>query len=167
MPTRNSCEPGCLSPVSEHVLEVGARLENDPSELLIQTAFKKELDDQAGLFEAMSLADLAHTLVMMDADIVPIESGCELLTALLKLHERPADFHLDPSRGDLYTNREAWLSTQARASAWLGAGRAPRSDHDRLSDKGARGSPRLGRGADDDRQGDHREGARVSHGVDA
>ncbi|MGH9894218.1 MAG: argininosuccinate lyase, partial [bacterium] len=105
---------------------MGARLESAPSELLIQTAFKKELDDQAELFETMSLADLAHTLVMMDAGIVPAEAGRELLAALLKLHQRPADFQLDPSRGDLYTNREAWLSTRARGSAWLGAGRARR-----------------------------------------
>ena len=126
MPTRNSREPGCPSPVSEHVLEGGARLERGPSERLIQAAFKRELDDQADLFEAMSLVDLAHTLVMMEAGIVPREPGRELLAALLKLHERPADFILDPSRGDLYTNREAWLSTQARASAWLGAGRARR-----------------------------------------
>jgi argininosuccinate lyase len=126
MPTETSQKYGGPPDAREQALEVGARLENGPSELLIQTAFKKELDDQAGLFEAMSLADLAHTLVMMDAGIVPIEAGRELLAALLKLHERPADFHLDPSRGDLYTNREAWLSTQARASAWLSAGRARR-----------------------------------------
>jgi argininosuccinate lyase len=108
------------------VLEVGARLARGPSERLIQTAFKKELDDQADLFEAMSLVDLAHTLMMMEAGIVPCEPGRELLAALLKLHERPADFTLDPSRGDLYTNREAWLAAQSRASLWLGAGRARR-----------------------------------------
>src|SRR5919198_751696 len=106
MPTRNSREPGCPSPVSEHVLEVGARLERGPSERLIQAAFKRELDDQADLFEAMSLVDLAHTLVTMEVGIFPREAGRELLAALLNPHDAPADFHLDPSRGDLYTNRE-------------------------------------------------------------
>jgi argininosuccinate lyase len=113
-------------PVSEQVLEVGARLAQGPSERLIQTAFKRELDDQAELFEAMSWVDLAHTLVMMEASIVPPEAGRELLAALLRLHERPADFTLDPARGDLYTNREAWLITQTGVSTWLGAGRARR-----------------------------------------
>ncbi|MGH8554878.1 MAG: hypothetical protein ACREUD_04825, partial [Gammaproteobacteria bacterium] len=126
MPKRNSREPGCPSAVSEHVLEVGARLAHGPSERLIQAAFKGELDDQADLFEAMGLVDLAHTLVMIEAGIVPREAGWDLLAALLKLHERPADFTLDPSRGDLYTNREAWLATQTGASTWLGAGRARR-----------------------------------------
>jgi argininosuccinate lyase len=108
------------------VLEVGARLERGPSERLIQAAFKRELEDQANLFEAMSLVDLAHTLVMMEAGIVPREPGRELLAALLKLHEQPADFILDPSHGDMYTNRELWLSTKGSASTWLGVGRARR-----------------------------------------
>jgi argininosuccinate lyase len=125
MPTRNSQEPGRL-PVSERVLEVGARLGSGPSELLVDAAFKKELEEQAGLFEAMGLVDLAHTLMMTEAGIIPSEAGRELLAALWKLHERPADFALDPAKGDLYTNREAWLVTQTGASAWLGAGRARR-----------------------------------------
>ncbi len=108
------------------MLEVGTRIERGPSELLIRTAFRKELDDQADLFEAMGLVDLAHTLVMIEAGIVPRDAGRDLLAALLKLHERPADFTLDPSRGDLYTNREAWLATQTGASTWLGGGRARR-----------------------------------------
>jgi len=108
------------------VLEVGARIERGPSDLLIRTAFAKELDDQAELFEAISLVDLAHTLVMMEADIVPQDAGQALIGALLQLHERPADFTPDPAKGDLYTNREAWLATQTSASTWLGAGRARR-----------------------------------------
>ncbi len=126
MPTTNNGEPDRPSTLSEHVLEVGTRIAHGPSERLIQTAFKRELDDQAELFEAMSLVDLAHTLVMMEAGIVPQDAGRELLAALLQLHERPADFTPDPAKGDLYTNREAWLSTRTKASVWLGAGRARR-----------------------------------------
>jgi argininosuccinate lyase len=126
MPTENNREMDCPSSASEHVLEVGARLAVSPSERLVRAAFKKELDDQADLFEAMSLADIAHTLVMMEGGIIPREPGRELLAALLKLQERPADFIPDPARGDLYTNREAWLSEQSRASLWLGVGRARR-----------------------------------------
>ena len=110
----------------ESVLEVGGRLASGPSELLINSAFKKELEDQEDLFEAMGLTDLAHTLVMSEGAIVPAEPGRELLAALLQLQERPADFHLDPARGDLYTNREAWLGEHSSAVRWLGAGRARR-----------------------------------------
>ncbi len=110
----------------DSVLEVGARLAHGPSDKLIHTAFKQELDDQAHLFVAMGLADIAHTLSMMEAGIVPAESGRELLAALLKLQESPASFILDPVLGDLYTNREAWLAGHTPAVSWLGAGRARR-----------------------------------------
>jgi argininosuccinate lyase len=111
---------------TDRALEVGGRLGTRPSELLIETAFRKELEAQAGLFDAMGLADLAHTLVMMEAGIVPAESGRKLLAALLQLQQRPGDFALDPARGDLYTNREAWLADHTEAASWLGAGRARR-----------------------------------------
>ena len=108
------------------VLEVGGRLAHGPSDKLIQTAFKQELDDQAPLFAAMGWVDIAHTLVLIDAGIVPSEPGRELLAALSKLQDHPADFIPDPALGDLYTNREAWLAGQTQASTWLGAGRARR-----------------------------------------
>jgi argininosuccinate lyase len=126
MSTEPTVEGGRESNAATHVLEVGARLASGPSELLIRTAFKKELDEQEGLFEAMSRVDLAHTLVMMEAGIIPPGPGGELLAALLQLHERPADFVPDPAKGDLYTNREAWVAGHSSASAWLGAGRARR-----------------------------------------
>jgi len=108
------------------VLEVGGRLANGPSERLIRAAFRKELEEQAGLFDALGLADLAHTLVMMEAGIVPPAAGSALLAALLALRTRPADFVPDAARGDLYTNREAWLAERCAAVVWLGAGRARR-----------------------------------------
>lgn len=111
---------------ADGVLGVGARLSAGPSELLVRTAFHTELEAQRGLFEAMGRADLAHTLVMIDAGIVPSCSGRELLSALMTLQQHPADFHLDPARGDLYTNREAWLAEHCQATGWLGAGRARR-----------------------------------------
>lgn len=126
MATPPSPEDGLPSSIGGQVLEVGARLECGPSERLIQTAFQSELDHQAELFAAMSLVDLAHTLVMMEAGVIPAESGRDLLAALLRLQESPATFRPHPVCGDLYTNREAWLLTQTDAAAWLGAGRARR-----------------------------------------
>ena len=118
-----ACGP---EPQSEQVLEVGGRLAHGPSERLIRTAFKRELDDQAVLFDAMGLADLAHTLVMLETSIVPPAAGRQLLTALLELQRVPEDFKPQPARGDLYTNREAWLAGRSSAASWLGAGRARR-----------------------------------------
>lgn len=112
--------------VAHHVLEVGGRLAGGPSDTLARTAFRKELEDQLPLFAAMGQADLAHTLVMLDAGIIPSAAGRELLTALLALQLGPGDFLPDPARGDLYTNREAWLAGRTAATGWLGVGRARR-----------------------------------------
>lgn len=117
---------GFSTDFAEHALEIGARLTNSPSQLLIETAFQRELDDQLALFDALSRVDLAHTLVMIENGIVPLQDGRELLTALRRLQNRPADFQPDAANGDLYTNREVWLTTHTSAGMWLGAGRARR-----------------------------------------
>lgn len=107
-------------------LEIGARLRHGPSARLVQAAFQKELDDQMGLLDAMDWVDLAHTLVLIENRVIPPEPGQELLAALRHLQQDPDDFILDPTQGDLYTNREAWLARNCPASGWLGAGRARR-----------------------------------------
>jgi argininosuccinate lyase len=118
--------PDESGPPPERVLEIGARIQEGPSECLIRTAFKKELADQAMLFGAMSEVDIAHTLALTENGAIPSESGRELLAALLELQERSAEFVPDPARGDLYTNRESWLAEHSTAAVWLGAGRARR-----------------------------------------
>jgi argininosuccinate lyase len=75
----------------------------------------------------MSLADLAHVIMLVETDIIPREAGGELLAALLTIHPAPPlDFALDPGRGDLYSNREAYLRMLTPAVGWLSAGRARR-----------------------------------------
>ncbi len=111
---------------NDSVLGVGSRLAGGPAPELIQTAFARELAGQLPLFEGMSLADLAHTLMLLEGGVIPPEAGRELLAALLALHAWPPDFNLDPALGDLYTNREAWLAARTPAAGWLGAGRARR-----------------------------------------
>ncbi len=108
------------------VLGVGSRLVSGPAETLVKTAFARELTDQLALFTGMSLADLAHTIMLIEAEVLPASKGASLLSALLTLHTSPADFTPIPSLGDLYTNREAWLATHTPAIEWLGAGRARR-----------------------------------------
>lgn len=107
-------------------LEIGARLQHGPSQTLIGTAFQAELNDQQPLFDALSRADLAHTLVLTENAIIPRPEGCELIRALCRLRQQPPDFNPDPASGDLYTNRESWLIAHTPAGQWLGAGRARR-----------------------------------------
>jgi argininosuccinate lyase len=111
---------------SNVVLGVGSRLAVGPAQELVQTAFARELSDQLALFRGMSLADLAHTIMLIEAGVIPTAEGAALLSALLALHEFPRDFTPIPESGDLYTNREAWLSARTPAVGWLGAGRARR-----------------------------------------
>lgn len=111
---------------NKSVLGVGSRLATGPAAELVQTAFARELADQLALFKGMSLADMAHTVVLIEAGVIPRADGASLLSALLALHEYPSDFIPTPESGDLYTNREAWLAARTTAVGWLGAGRARR-----------------------------------------
>ena len=104
------------------VLGVGSRLAAGPAAELVQTAFARELADQLALFKGMSLADMAHTVMLIEAGVIPPAEGASLLSALLALHEYPSDFIPTPESGDLYTNREAWLAARTTAVGWLGAG---------------------------------------------
>ena len=104
------------------VLGVGSRLVSGPATELVQTAFARELTDQLALFKGMSLADMAHTVMLIEVGVIPPVEGSALLSALLALHEYPPDFSPNPVLGDLYTNREAWIAAQTSAVGWLGAG---------------------------------------------
>lgn len=108
------------------VLGIGGRLVAGPAAELVATAFARELADELALFEGVSLADLAHTVMLIEAGVIPPAAGSELLAELLALHTHPPDFTPDPALGDLVTNREAWLAARTPAAGWLGAGRARR-----------------------------------------
>lgn len=112
--------------LSGQVLEIGGRLESGPSRCLIETAFRRELGDQLPLFDALNRTDLAHTLTMIENGVVPPAEGRKLLAALIELRGEADGFEADPTRGDLYTNREHRLAAMTPTSAWLGAGRARR-----------------------------------------
>jgi argininosuccinate lyase len=112
--------------LQEQVLEIGSRLKSMPSDVLIESAFTSELSYQLHLFEAIGLVDIAHTLIALELRIIPKSQGHLLLVQLLHLQTRPESFEMTPTRGDIYTNREAWLADQTEAVGWLGAGRARR-----------------------------------------
>lgn len=107
-------------------LETGNRLKSAPADSLVASAFTNELKQQARLFSAMGLVDLAYTITGINTRIVPAREGGELIAHLLELHSHPDSFAPRPEAGDLYTNREAWLRERTAASGWLGAGRARR-----------------------------------------
>src|SRR5581483_289364 len=91
------------------------------------TAYARETGDAALLYEGMSLADLAHVIELIETDVIPAPAGADLLPALLAIHPSPPlDFALDPRRGDLFSNREAYLKLLTPAAGWLSAGRARR-----------------------------------------
>jgi argininosuccinate lyase len=115
-------------PVSlqEKVLEIGSRLKSPPSDKMVESAFTSELSHQVHLFEAIGLVDIAHTLIAIELGTIPKAQGQILLAQLLVLQAKPNSFELLPERGDIYTNREAWLAERTEAVGWLGAGRARR-----------------------------------------
>ena len=114
-----------MSERSHDGLEVGARLRAGPAAAMVRSAFAAELEGQRALQREMGLADIAHTVMSIEAGIIPVDAGGALLDALLALQDAP-ELPLDAALGDLYTNREAWLVAQTPAAGWLGAGRARR-----------------------------------------
>lgn len=112
--------------IPEKVLEIGSRLKASPSDKLINSVFAAELSHQVHLFEAMGLVDIAQTLIAIELHTIPKTEGSLLLAQLLELQKKPESFVMTPARGDIYTNREAWLTERTPATGWLGAGRARR-----------------------------------------
>ena len=103
------------------------RLTEPAAPELINSAYTRELADVAILYEGISSADLAHLVMLVEEKVIPREAGGQLLHALLAAHPNPPmDFALDPSAGDLYSNREAYLSMWTPHAGYLGAGRPRR-----------------------------------------
>jgi argininosuccinate lyase len=109
-------------------LGIGDRLAEGPAPELVRSAFALETSYGPLLYHGMSLADLAHAVMLIEAKIVAPHVGARLLEALLELHAIPAhEFPFDPGRGDAYSNREYALRQRSPDAAdWLQAGRARR-----------------------------------------
>ena len=118
--------PAGSSDARSVALGLDGALREGPADILIRTAFADELQAQMPFLCDLALADLAHTIVLIEHEVIPRDAGRRLLAALLALDARPADLVPDPARGDAYTNREAWLLEREPAAVWLGAGRARR-----------------------------------------
>ncbi len=100
---------------------------NAPLEIA-DSAFALETSGGAALYPYLSQVDLAHAIGLIDAGLLPRETGARLLEGLLELDAiAPETFGLEPARGDLYTNRLHALRARIGSdAAWLSAGRARR-----------------------------------------
>lgn len=109
-------------------LGAGDRLTEGPASELVASAFRFEAGDGPLLYQAMSLADLAHGIMLLETGLIPAEAGPPLLAALLEMHAIPShEFPFDPAHGDAYTNREHVLRQKAPVVAgWIQAGRPRR-----------------------------------------
>ena len=107
---------------------VGSRFEKGPAPELVDSAFSMEVNEGAFLYSGMSLADLAHAVMLIEIDIVPQEARVELLNALLEMHNlSPEEIDLDNALVDVYTNRDHMLHQRTPDTAgWLQAGRPRR-----------------------------------------
>ena len=95
---------------------------------LVDSAFSMEVRDGALLYSAMSLADLAHAVMLIETDIIPQESRVDLLKALLEMHNMSIEeIDFDNALVDVYTNRDHMLHQKTPDSAgWIQAGRPRR-----------------------------------------
>lgn len=108
--------------------ESNGRLKAGPAPELIQSANQLEAACTPILYHGLSLADLAHGIMLMEAGIIPRPAARTLLSALMTAHQIPADrFAFDPAVGDSYKNRERYIMQLAPdAGGWLRTGRARR-----------------------------------------
>lgn len=116
-------------PDSSPDLGRSARLAGGPSDELVAAGHRAEVADGVRLATAMSLSDIAHSVVMIEGGAIDDERGARLLGGLLDLHAiPPEEFPWDPSRGDAFNSREHELRRRigADASGWLTAGRPRR-----------------------------------------
>lgn len=104
------------------------RLKTGPAPELIQSANRLEVSYASALYKGMSMADIAHVIMLIEAGVIPYPSGQELLGVLIDMNGIPIEeFPLDPARGDVYKNREYHISQQIPdTGGWLRAGRARR-----------------------------------------
>lgn len=104
------------------------RLKTAPADELVQTAHRLEVAYAAVLYKGLSLADLAHTVLLAETGIIPMPSAGRLLKVLLHVHNIPyEDFQFDPQYGDAYKNRERYiLGLDPQVGGWLRTGRARR-----------------------------------------
>ena len=104
------------------------RFTKGPAPELVNSGFRMEVNDSELLYNGMSLADLAHAIMLIEIDLIPQDARNALISALLEMHslsEDEIDFKNDLV--DVYTNRTEMLyRITPETAGWLQAGRPRR-----------------------------------------
>jgi argininosuccinate lyase len=118
----------------EGYLGATARIRKGPAAEMVEAGYRLEMADAPLLHRGLTLADLAHVIMLGERGIIPPDDHSQLLVALLELAgTAPDEFDYDPLYGDAYNARERWLEQQiGRAAGWLAAGR-PRRETGRIA----------------------------------
>ena len=105
-----------------------ARITSGPAPELVEAGYALETADAPLLHRGLTLADLAHTVALREAGVLPAREAAILLGELLALLVVPAEsFPYDPVYGDAYNSRERELQRRLGDTAgWLHTGRARR-----------------------------------------
>jgi argininosuccinate lyase len=114
--------------INNRTQSTSGRLRSGAAPELIQSANRQEVSAAPFLYHGLSMADLAHVIMLMEVHVIPWPAGQELLTALLAAHEISVEaFPLDPAWGDVYKNRERYVNQLVPdIGGWLRTGRARR-----------------------------------------
>ena len=86
--------------------KVAGRFTKGSAPELVNSGFRMEVNDSELLYNGMSLADLAHVIMLIKIDLIPQDARRTLLNALLEMHSLPAediDFKMD-----YYNNDGTW-----------------------------------------------------------
>jgi argininosuccinate lyase len=118
----------------EGYLGATARIRKGPAPEMLAAGYRLEMADAPLLHDTLTLADLAHVLMLGEQGVIPPDHQSELLGALLQLMATPVgEFDYDARWGDAYNARERWLEQRiGRAAGWLAAGR-PRREAGRIA----------------------------------
>jgi argininosuccinate lyase len=109
------------------VFGTDSRLRDGPATALTASAFMDELRAAPYVLPWLGIADLAHVAMLVRAGIIEPLRARRLLEAFLDLDERNVEVPLDPHRGDLYNNRDAFLEARlGKDAGYVHAGRARR-----------------------------------------
>lgn len=101
---------------------------------MVEAGFALECRHAPVLHRGLALADLAQTVALVEAGIVPRADGARLARALLEMAEiPPADFPYDPQHGDAWNSWHRELARRVGdAAGWLRMGR-PRREAGRIA----------------------------------
>lgn len=112
----------------EGYLGAGARIGSGPAPELVAAGYGLEIADAPLLHRGLTLADLAHTVALVGAGVLPPQQAATLLGALLELLAvPPEDFPYDVTYGDAYNSRERELEQRlGPVAGWLHTGRTRR-----------------------------------------